>query len=83
MQNIPETLMHAARNSQRVVVRFEAVGVPGSECERELEPYGLRDDELIAFSYYLDEYRTVPLRNIREVQVTDRTFLPRRPLIES
>jgi len=83
MQNIPETLMHAARNSQRVVVRFEGVGVPGSEYERELEPYGVQDGDLIAFSYYLDEFRTVPLQNIRSVEITDRTFLPRRPLIDS
>lgn len=83
MQNIPETLMHAARNSQRVVVRFEGTGVPGSEYERELEPYGVKDGELIAFSYFLDEFRTVPLQSIRNVQVTDRTFSPRRPVIES
>ena len=83
MENISETLMHAARNSQRVVVRFEAVGVPGEECERELEPYGVKDGELIAFSYFLDEFRVVPLKNIHAVEVTQRTFLPRRPVIES
>ena len=83
MPDVTETLMNAARNSLRVVVRFEAIGVPGTEHEREWEPYGIRDGELVAFSYYLDEFRTVPLQNIRSVEVTDRTFMPRRPVIES
>jgi predicted DNA-binding transcriptional regulator YafY len=73
-----ELLRAAGRDNRRVMIRFE--NTPGQEVEREMEPYRIEDDVLHAFSYYRNEFRTLPLADIRGVQVTARTFTPRKPV---
>lgn len=79
MQDIENALRDAARQRRRVLIQF-ASGVPGGEYEREMEPYAIRNGELVAFSYFRDEFRTVPLAEIRGVEVTPRSFEARRPV---
>jgi predicted DNA-binding transcriptional regulator YafY len=73
-----DTLRAAGRENRRVLVVFEST--PGTVAERELEPYAIEDQTLIAFSYLRDEFRTLRLSDIRAVEVTSRTFEPRRPV---
>jgi hypothetical protein len=43
-----------------------------------MEPYSIRDGKLVAYSLYRDEFRTLPISDIIGVDVTPRTFVPRR-----
>ena len=72
------TIREAARENRRVMVRVEIT--PGELCERELEPYAIEDANLVAYSYLRDEFRRVPMADIRGVEITPRTFAPRRPV---
>jgi hypothetical protein len=72
------TIRAAGREKRRVLVRFEST--PGEVAEREFEPYAIEDETLIAFSYLRDEFRTLPMAHIRAVEITPRTFEPRRPV---
>ena len=72
------TIRAAARENRRVMVRFETD--PGQVAEREFEPYAIEDARLIAYSYLRDEFRELPLADIRGVEITPRTFAPRRPV---
>ncbi len=76
----PEQLLReAGRQRRSVKIRLELES--GTETEREMEPYAITEDGvLIAFSYFRDEFRTVPLKEILGVRVTDKTFSPRRPV---
>jgi hypothetical protein len=71
-------LRDAGREQRRVLVQFEST--PGTIYEREFEPYAIRDGLLYAFSYLRNEMRTLPMRDIRRVEVTPRTFTPRQPV---
>jgi predicted DNA-binding transcriptional regulator YafY len=66
----------AGRQHRRVRVRFQ--DSPSTIYDREYEPYAIENGELVAFSYVRDEFRTLPLKDILEVEVTSRTFTPRR-----
>jgi hypothetical protein len=68
----------AAREHRRVMVRLEID--PGHVAERELEPYAIEESTLVAYSYLRDEFRRVPMADIRGVEITPRTFAPRRPV---
>ena len=78
MTDFEETIREAGREQRRVLVRFESS--PGTTYERELEPYSIEDGVLYAFSYLRNEFRTLNLRDVRRVEVTPRTFTPRRPV---
>ncbi len=78
MPEVEEIIRTAGREQRRVLVQVELS--PGEFYERELEPYAIRDGELYAFSYLRNEFRTLPLRDIRRVEVTPRTFTPRQPV---
>lgn len=76
MSEFEQVLREAGREQRRVLVEIESN--PGTRYERELEPYAIRDGELHAFSYLRNEFRTVPLADVRRVVVTPRSFVPRR-----
>jgi hypothetical protein len=78
VENFEGTIRSAARENRRVLVQFEST--PGTFAERELEPYAIEEDTLIAYSYLRDEFRTLPMADIRGVEITPRTFVPRRPV---
>ncbi len=78
MTDFEAIIREAGREQRRVLIQFEST--PGTVYERELEPYSIENGELYAFSYLRNEYRTLPLRDIRRVEVTPRTFTPRRPV---
>ena len=78
MTDFEAMIREAGREQRRVLIQFEST--PGTIYERELEPYSIENGELYAFSYLRNEYRTLPLRDIRRVEVTPRTFTPRRPV---
>jgi predicted DNA-binding transcriptional regulator YafY len=65
----------AGRQHRKVRIQFKG---PGTEYDREMEPYAIRDGQLVAYSLYRDEFRTLPLADITGVDVTSRTFVPRR-----
>lgn len=71
-------IREAGREQRRVLVRFESS--PGMQYERELEPYAIREGELLAFSYLRNEFRTLRMNDIRRVELTPRSFQPRRPI---
>lgn len=76
MNEFENALREAGREQRRVLVEFEST--PGTVYERELEPYAIRDGELVAFSYLRNEFRTLRLADVRRVEVTPRSFVPRR-----
>ena len=78
MTEFEQIIREAGREQRRVLIQFESS--PGTCYEREVEPYAIEDGELVAFSYLRDDYRTLPLRDIRRVEVTPRSFTPRRPV---
>ena len=78
MENFEDTIRTAARENRRVLIQFE--NVPGELAEREYEPYSIANDTLYAFSYLRDEFRELPLADIRRVEITSRSFVPRRPI---
>lgn len=78
MPHFEETIREAGRALRRVLVKIETT--PGTTYEREFEPYAIENGDLIVFSYLRNEYRTLPLADIRGVEVTPRTFTPRRPV---
>lgn len=78
MPEFERLIREAGREQRRVMVRFESG--PGVQYERELEPYSIQDGVLHAFSYLRNEFRTLPLRSISRVEISPRSFTPRRPV---
>lgn len=78
MSDVERVIREAGREQRRVLVRVEST--PGNRYERELEPYAIKDGELVAFSYLRDEFRTVPMKEIYSAELTPRSFTPRRPI---
>lgn len=76
--DIESVIRDAGRQHRRVLVQVQPR--VGSPYERELEPYRIADGSLYAFSYVRNEFRTVRLDEIQGVEVTPRTFEPRRPV---
>jgi len=72
-----ETIIRdAGRQHRKVRIQFR--GTASTEYDREMEPYAIRDGQLVAYSLYRDEFRTLPIADITGVDVTSRTFTPRR-----
>ena len=78
MPSIEDVLRDAARQLRRVMIYFRSNS--GRDYEREMEPYAIKDGELLAFSYLRDEFRTVRLDDIASVEITPRQFTPRREI---
>jgi predicted DNA-binding transcriptional regulator YafY len=79
--DIADILREAARQRRRVRVTYHYQGADRVwEAERHWEPYGVEGDTAIVFSYFRDEFRRVPLHEIKHVEITDETFEPRRPI---
>jgi hypothetical protein len=76
MHEHEEIIREAARQRRRVAVRMQYTN--GQEYEREWEPYAIENGELLAFSSFRDEYRRVKLDDILSVEISPRTFEPRR-----
>lgn len=78
MHDVEQVIRDAGRQHLRVLVRVNPR--VGDAYERELEPYGIEDGVLHAFSYLRNEFRTVKIDEIADVKVTPRSFEPRRPI---
>ncbi len=78
VHDIEQTIRDAGRQRRRVLVQVRPR--VGDGYERELEPYCIESGELYAFSYVRNEFRTVHLDEIQSVEITPRTFEPRRPV---
>lgn len=78
---VESELRRAGREHRKVRVRLRYNGEAGvTEYERQWEPYAIDNGEVVAFSLFRNEFRTVPLADILRVEVTDGEFRPRRPV---
>lgn len=81
ISRIEELLRKAGRECRRVTATYRFHGEAGvAECQRLWEPYAIRDGVALVFSYLKNEFRTIPLRQIVDVEIRDRRFVPRRPI---
>jgi predicted DNA-binding transcriptional regulator YafY len=71
-----QAIRSATEECRRLRVRFRSP--EGRVYEREMEPYGIRDGNLVAFSYYRDEFRELPLADILALTDTGKRFVPRQ-----
>jgi hypothetical protein len=78
---VESTLREAGRQRRKVRarIRFDAEGGE-TEYERSYEPYAIQDDAVVVFSLFRNEFRTIPLADIRRVEMVDGEFRPRRPI---
>lgn len=77
--HIEQVLREAGRTRRRVRVRYAYHGSDGPvEHERTWEPYAIDDGHALVFSYFLNEFRRVPLHRITHAEVRAREFAPRR-----
>ncbi len=70
-----QAIQSATEECRRLRVRFRSP--EGRVYEREMEPYGIREGNLVAFSYYRDEFRELPLTSILSLTDTGKRFAPR------
>jgi hypothetical protein len=78
-QQVEELLRTAGRQHRRVRATYQYEGEHGvQQCERYWEPYAVRDGAAVVYSYFRDEFRTVPLAHIVDVEICAQEFKPRR-----
>jgi len=78
---VEDLLRKAGRARRRVRATFRFHGESGmKEVERYWEPYAIRDGHAVVFSYFRNEFRTIPLKHIVTVEIHEREFEPRRPI---
>ncbi len=78
---VEELLRQAGRERRRVRATYRFHGESGvTEHERHWEPYAIRDGHAVVFSYLRNEFRSVPLKQIVDVEIHDVVFEPRRPI---
>ena len=78
---VEDLLRKAGRARRRVRATFLFHGDSGmKEVERHWEPYAIRDGHAFVFSYFRNEFRSVPLKHIMNIEIHDREFEPRRPI---
>ena len=79
--DVESTLREAGRQHRKVRarIRFEAESGE-TEYERSYEPYAIEDDAVVVFSLFRNEFRTIPLADIKRVEMIDGEFRPRRPV---
>ncbi len=81
MTTVESTLREAGRQHLKVRARVRYSAESGeTEYERSYEPYAIENGEVVVFSLFRNEFRTIPLADIRKVEVTDGEFRPRRPI---
>lgn len=81
MSTVESTLREAGRQHKKVRARVRFTAESGeTEYERSYEPYAIENGEVVVFSLFRNEFRTIPLADIRKVEVTDGEFRPRRPI---
>ena len=74
-------LREAGRQRRKVRVRVRFDAEQGETAyERSYEPYAIEDGEVVVFSLFRNEFRTIPLADITRVEITDGEFRPRRPI---
>lgn len=74
-------LRQAGREHRRVRATYSFHGESGpTEHERYWEPYAIHDGHAVVFSYLRNEFRTIPLKHITNVEIHERKFEPRRPI---
>lgn len=80
-EHVESVLRKAGRERRRVRATYRFHGESGvREVERHWEPYAIRDGHAVVFSYFRNEFRTVPLKHIVNVEIHEREFEPRRPI---
>ena len=80
-EHVEAVLRKAGRERRRVRATYRFHGESGMrEVERHWEPYAIRDGHAVVFSYFRNEFRTVPLKHIVNVEIHEREFEPRRPI---
>lgn len=79
--SVESTLREAGRQRRKVRarIRFEAESGE-TEYERSYEPYAIQDDAVVVFSLFRNEFRTIPLADIKRVEMIEGEFRPRRPV---
>ena len=78
---VEDLLRQAGRERRRVRATYRFHGESGiTEHERHWEPYAIRDGHAVVFSYFRNEFRSVPLKHIVDVEIHDLEFEPRRPI---
>lgn len=81
MLSVESTLREAGRQHRKVRARVRFSAESGeTEYERSYEPYSIENGEVVVFSLFRNEFRTIPLADIRRVELTDGEFRPRRPI---
>ena len=81
MTTVESTLREAGRLHRKVRARIRFDAESGeTEYERSYEPYAIENGEVVVFSLFRNEFRTIPLADIKRVEVTDSEFRPRRPI---
>lgn len=81
MTTVESTLREAGRLHRKVRARIRFDAEAGeTEYERSYEPYSIENGEVVVFSLFRNEFRTIPLADIKRVEVTDGEFRPRRPI---
>jgi hypothetical protein len=79
--SVESTLREAGRLLRKVRARIRFLSDGGeTEYERSYEPYAIEHDAVVVFSLFRNEFRTIPLADIRRVEITDGEFRPRRPV---
>lgn len=78
---VESTLREAGRQRRKVRARIRFAAESGeTEYERSYEPYAIEDGSVVVFSLFREEFRTIPLADIKGVEVSDDEFRPRRPI---
>jgi predicted DNA-binding transcriptional regulator YafY len=78
---VEDLLRQAGRERRRVRATYRFLGESGDTVrERNWEPYAIRDGHAVVFSYFRNEFRSVPLKHIVDVEIHDVQFEPRRPI---
>ncbi len=79
--SVESTLREAGRQRRKVRarIRFEAESGE-TEYERSYEPYAIEDNAVVVFSLFRNEFRTIPLADIKRVEMIEGEFRPRRPV---
>ncbi|HEU4643712.1 MAG TPA: WYL domain-containing protein [Gemmatimonadaceae bacterium] len=78
---IEQLLRQAGRERRCVRATYRYHGEHGPvHYWRLWEPYAIENGHAVVFSYFRDEFRTVPLESIVHVRLHDEQFRPRRPI---
>lgn len=81
ISTVESTLREAGRQHRKVRARIRFDSENGeTEYERSYEPYAIQNGGVVVFSLFRNEFRTIPLADIKRVELSDDEFRPRRPI---